>query len=58
MRKEYVKPEMVVEQLISEIYMLGASNENEGGISGEEGEGGTGDFNTNGHRGSWGNLWD
>ena len=59
MKKEYVKPEMVMEEFISEIYMLGGSSsidedENQSGM----GQGNTGSgFNANEHRGSWGDLW-
>lgn len=58
MKKEYIKPEIAVEQFISECYMFNTSNENEGNIAGEGGEGNEGEYNTNSHRGSWGNLWD
>lgn len=56
MKKEYVKPEIAVEEFISEIYMDASSF-----IQGEGGEGGDGDYGAPGRRpgrGSWGNLWD
>lgn len=49
MKKEYVKPEMVVEQFMAEIAFLDTSQtvedkEQDDGFSNE-------------HRGSWGDLW-
>ena len=55
MKKEYIKPEIAVEEFISEIYMESSSF-----IEGEGGEGGDGDFGAPGRRpgrGTWGNLW-
>ena len=56
MKKEYIKPEIAVEQFISECYMFNTSNENEGNVPGQEGE--IIDPAANSHRGSWGTLWD
>ena len=50
MKKEYVKPEMVVEQFMAEIAFLDASV---GGGLGEEGE----EPLSNDRRGGWGDLW-
>ena len=52
MKKEYVKPEMVVEQFMAEIAFLDASGSN---VGGDVGDGGIEE--TNSHRGSWGDLW-
>ena len=51
MRKEYVKPEMVTENIILES-MLAASNEQV-----EINPGETGPATANEHRGGWGDLW-
>lgn len=57
MKKEYVKPEMVLEEILLE-GMLALSN---GGGNGDtEIGGGVGDdgpSDANSHRGSWGDLW-
>ena len=56
MKKEYIKPEMVVEEIILETMLLADSI-----IKGEGGEGGPDEFGAPGRqdrRGSWGNLWD
>lgn len=58
MKKEYIKPEMMVEQFMAEVAFMIGSGEHEGNITGEDGKGDTSDFNSNHHRGSWGNLWD
>ena len=50
MKKEYVKPEMVMEEFISEIYMQSTSSNVGGDVDGDIEE-------TNSHRGSWGDLW-
>lgn len=58
-KKEYVKPEMVVEQFMAEIAFLDASggDGSTGTIpGGGTGEGGDGDF-SNDRRGGWGDLW-
>lgn len=54
MKKEYVKPEMVVEQFMAELAFLGGSQTEVGG-----GEGPRPDrpMDTNEHRGGWGDLW-
>ena len=51
MRKEYVKPEMVTENIILES-MLAASNE-QVEINPDQ----TGPATANEHRGGWGDLW-
>ena len=57
-KKEYVKPEMVVEQFMAEIAFLDASTGNGSGTipGGGSEEGGDGDF-SNDRRGGWGDLW-
>lgn len=53
MKKEYIKPEMLIEEFISEIYMLGSSEDTQPIVPGE------GDnFGANDRRGGWGDLWD
>lgn len=54
MKKEYVKPDMVIEQFMVELAFLVGSDTEVGG--GGDGEGIPKDAND--HRGSWGNLWD
>lgn len=49
-KKEYVKPEMVVEEFMAEIAFLDASNPEIGGEFG-------GEFDSNDRRGGWGDLW-
>ena len=51
MKKEYIKPEIVVEEITLET-MLAASDIH----SGNPGE--SGDPDANERRGGWGNLWD
>ena len=54
MKKEYIKPEIVVEQFMAELAFLGGSDTDiEGGSPGE-----SGDPDANERRGGWGNLWD
>ena len=58
MKKEYVKPEMVVEQFMAELAFLDASgSQTEVGGGGSERPGG-GRPDANEHRGGWGDLWD
>ena len=52
MKKEYVKPEMVMEELLLE-GMLAQSGAPEVGGGGED----DGPSDANSHRGSWGDLW-
>lgn len=54
-KKEYVKPEMVVEQFMAEIAFLDASSGNSMG-SGDE-ELGEDEIGANDRRGGWGDLW-
>ena len=51
MKKEYIRPEIVVEEFISEIYMQAVSTT-------PIKPGGTGRPKVNQRRGDWGNLWD
>ena len=54
MKKEYIKPESVMEIFLLES-MLASSSE---GMGSDERPGGDDDFNANGRRGGgWGNLW-
>lgn len=56
MKKEYIKPELMVEEVLLEAMLMGGSI-----IPGEDGEVGEGDILSNkrqNRRGSWGNLWD
>lgn len=52
MKKEYIKPEIVVEEFVSEIYMQSTSDDEIGQKPGE------GIPLSNDRRGEWGNLWD
>lgn len=53
MKKEYIKPEMLVEEFISDIYMQSASGDDK--MDFEEGDDdGRG---ANDRRGGWGDLW-
>ena len=54
MKKEYVKPEMVMEEFISEICLQTTSG---GGNVDQEVGGEEDDGFSNSHRGSWGDLW-
>lgn len=54
MKKIYLKPECVVEELSPET-MLAASRVE---IGSNEIPGTQDDFNANNHRGTWGNLWE
>ena len=52
MKKEYIRPEMKVEQFMAELAFLTVSGPQIGGeVEGEIDE-------SNSHRGTWGNLWD
>ena len=55
MKKEYVKPEMVVEQFMAEIAFLDASGNPGGEVGG--GLGGEEEPLSNDRRGGWGDLW-
>lgn len=58
MKKEYVKPAVLVEEILFET-MIATSNGNvnpDGGDTGLGGQPGYGDSND--RRGGWGNLWD
>ena len=52
MKKEYVKPEVLVEEVLLEAMLMGGSI-----IPGEDGEVGEGDILSNKRRGAWGDLW-
>ena len=52
MKKDYVKPEILAEEFITEIFMLGGSNSQDVEEGEDNGRG------ANDRRGSWGNLWD
>ena len=57
MKKMYVKPTMEVVEIHSDVAMLAGSNpESNVGFGG--GDGGTGEAESNGRRGGWGNLWE
>ena len=56
MRKEYVKPNLVVEEFISEIYMQPASVGAGGSVIEPDKPVIPGEAND--RRGGWGNLWD
>lgn len=53
MKKAYIKPEITIEDIEPES-MLSASNDHMGSV---ETPGTDDDFNANGRRGTWGNLW-
>ncbi len=55
MKKEYVKPAVVVEDFMVELAFLVGSNNNESNIPGEEGD--ITDPAANDRRGSWGDFW-
>ena len=52
MKKDYVKPEMLVEEVLLEAMLMGGSIIPGGGEVGEE------DILSNKRRGAWGDLWD
>ena len=54
MKKEYIKPEIIIENIQFES-MLALSTENMGS---NEKPGDQNDFNANKRRGTWGNLWE
>ena len=56
MKKEYIKPEMVMEIVMLESMLASSPNtENMGTV---ETPGDQNDFNANDRRGTWGSLWD
>ena len=55
MKKEYIKPEMMVEQFMAEVAFMIGSGEHEGNIPGGEDDG---SGFSNDRRGGWGDLWD
>ena len=57
MKKEYIKPEMVMEIVILES-MFATSSDYSEGMGSNETPGGPNDFNANDRRGTWGSLWD
>ena len=52
MKKEYMKPEIAMEVIITESIMLEASS-----MGSNETPGGDDDFNASSSRGEWGKLW-
>ena len=58
MKKEYVKPTVVVEEFMAELAFLGGS-QTEGGDGSNVGGGAQGGVpaGSNEHRGGWGDLW-
>jgi hypothetical protein len=54
MKKAYIKPEFIIENILLES-VLAVSSENMGS---NETPGTDDDFNANDRRGTWGNLWD
>ena len=56
MKKEYVKPEMVVEQFMAELAFLDASG-SQTEVGGGDGPRPGGSMDANEHRGGWGDLW-
>ena len=55
MKKEYIKPEMVMEIVILESMFATSYSE---GMGSNETPGGPNDYNANDRRGTWGSLWD
>lgn len=53
MKKEYLKPEMIVEQFMAEIAFLDAS-----GMPSDKDPIGDDEIGANDRRGTWGDLWD
>lgn len=53
MKKQYIKPEVKVEEILP-VAMLAASNPSMGWDDSDEGV----DAASNNRRGTWGNLWD
>lgn len=54
MKKEYIKPEIIIENILLES-MLATSNEYMGSV---ETPGTDDDFNANDRRGTWGDFWE
>ena len=57
MKKDYLKPESNVVEISIDTIMQLTSNEHEGNMPGQEGEGNTDDFGAGRNRGEWGNIW-
>ena len=59
MKKEYIKPDIAVEELVLPEAMLASSYDDEytEGMGTVDTPGTDDDFNTNKRRGEWGNLW-
>lgn len=55
MKKEYIKPEVVMEVVVTEALLIVSDNRENMGSN--ERPGGPDDFNAGAHRGNWGNLW-
>ncbi|MBR4312029.1 MAG: hypothetical protein IKT86_01650 [Bacteroidaceae bacterium] len=57
MKKEYIKPEIVVEEFILPEAIVASSYDYKENMGSNETPGGVDDFNTNKRRGTWGDLW-
>ena len=55
MKKEYIKPEVVMEVVVTEALLIVSDNRENMGSN--ERPGGPDEFNAGAHRGNWGNLW-
>ena len=55
MKKEYIKPDAVVEYVVAESML--ALSDNRENMGSNETPGGPDDFNAGAGRGEWGNLW-
>ncbi len=53
MKKEYIKPEIAVEEILVETMIATSPGDTEVGVGGDDLPVGTND-----RRGGWGNLWD
>ena len=55
MKKEYIKPEVVMEVVVTEALLIVSDNRENMGSN--ETPGGPDDFNAGAGRGEWGSLW-
>ena len=55
MKKEYIKPEVVMEVVVTEALLIVSDNRENMGSN--ERPGGPDDFNAGAGRGEWGSLW-